>query len=60
LKSLKELELIKENTFLMENSTNLGLICNKAAKVMITRIFAKRPITKLNLLLKSKNFAKRG
>ena len=60
LKSLKELELIKENTFLMENSTNLGLICNKAAKVMITSIFAKRPFTKLNLILKSKLFAKRG
>ena len=38
----------------------MGLICNKAAKIMITSIFARRPFIKLNLLPKLKTFAKRG
>jgi len=37
---------------------SLGLICNKAAKVMITSTFARKPFTKLNLLPKLKTFAK--
>jgi len=55
---LNELKLIKEKHFLMAKSNKFGT-CNKAAKVMITSIFAKRPFKKLNLLPKLKAFANR-